>query len=98
MNPKPDFEMLKLEVDVERIMALTGPLLDMLDAACDVGGICRMHARFELMTTLCVELGICGWEPGEIAEHAASATKLGAEMPDSRDDDDDGEDDDAASF
>lgn len=96
MRDKPDFEMLKLEADVERIMALTGPLIDMLDAACEVGGICPVHARFELMTSLCVELGVHGWEPGEIAEHAADAAKMGAELQDNGDDDE--EDDDAAMF
>lgn len=96
MRDKPDFEMLKLEADVERIMALTGPLIDMLDAACEVGGICPVHARFELMTSLCVELGMCGWTPAEIAEHTASATKLGNAMPD--DDDGDDDEEDLASF
>lgn len=97
MKPMPDFEMLKLEADVERIMALTGPLIGMLDAACSVGGICPVHARFELMTSLCVELGMYGWTPAEIGEHAADATKMGNALPDSEDDGSD-EDDDLSSF
>lgn len=98
MKPKPDFAMLKIEADVERIMTLTGPVLGMLDAACEVGGICPVHARFELMTSLCVELGMYGWTPDEISEHAADAVKMGNAMPDDDDDDESDEDDDLSSF
>lgn len=99
MKPKPDFEMLKIEVDIERIEALAGPMLGMLDAACDLAGICPMHARFELMTSLCIELGMYGWTPAEISEHAGTATKMGNDIPDDDDDDDVcDEDDDLSSF
>jgi hypothetical protein len=94
VSRRPDFGEVAARADAERIAVMVRPLMDVVDAACSVGGMCPVHARVLLMTWLCVDLGRHGWTPGKVGERAERAATWGAEACGSGGDG--GEDDDEA--